>query len=202
MIRMIYEGKFPKGAKIFYKHREFDQSYYKMHLGPLLLNYDSDVYELSDIKNMSASKPMFIKPTSDLKAFPGMVIGRDGPETLAEALAKVNHDSSLSDSTRVLCAPLKQIEIEFRCVVIAGKLVDCCAYKDKDRVKWQAINETDRKACEIFFARCKDMYEPHANYVIDFARVDDQLKVIEYNCFNCSGLYRKKIFEALIAAEG
>jgi len=45
-----------------------------------------------------------------------------------------------------------------------------------------------------------DKWLPNRNVVMDLALVDNELKVIEFNCINCSGFYNhdvRKIFDAL-----
>jgi hypothetical protein len=85
----------------------------------------------------------------------------------------------------VLCEP-KNIQAEFRWFVVDGKVVSGSMYRCRNQLIKQRMTEPE----EFDEAqKMADKWLPAPCCVMDLALVDDELKVIEFNCINSSGFY-------------
>src|SRR5690349_15928072 len=87
LIKLWQNGLMPRSTKIFYHEPSFDQFNYSRLLPTyLLLNGEAIYTTLGRIKDsvLNYRKPMFIKPTRDLKAFAGVII--EGGQTPGEEI--------------------------------------------------------------------------------------------------------------------
>jgi len=200
LIKLWLSGHFPLNVKIFYDVERFDQRYYGPKLGKLLLNYDAKYSTLGKVGDITVSTPMFIKPTSDLKAFAGLIVERE--QTPREAIYSVQVDSSLTDNESILIAPLKDIEKEYRCFVVDDALVSASGYKVGSKVQYAATTPDETEQLQVFLHQVQRKYTPAQAYVVDFALLaNGEMKVIEYNCIHCAGMCavdRKLVFKALM----
>lgn len=130
----------------------------------------------------------FIRPTEDFKAFGGTVttaeqirIWKSSPDT---------KNFSFPDTTRVAISKWKEINSESRYFIVGGKVIDGSTYKINNQR--QTIHETDiNKLQEI--QRLADLWLPHETCVMDVADTPNGLKIVEFNCINCSGFYDHNI---------
>lgn len=200
LIKLWQKGLLPKSTKIFYDEPRFDQRSYKDALGRLLLNHRAVYSTLGEVKDIPVQTHTFIKPTRDLKAFAGIVVDRG--RTPGEEIFSRPQSSDLSDDEPILMAPLRNVVREYRNFVVGGKLIDSAVYKINDRVTYEVPTTEERRCIDDFFKEVQSRYEPLDTYVVDFAKmVSGDMTVIEYNCFNCAGMYcvdRRKIFKAVI----
>ena len=85
---------------------------------------------------------------------------------------------------------------------MGNAVIDICSYKSGKHVKWGVASQADRSEVAAFHSRVTAIYRPHHTYVIDIARlVSGGLKIVEYNCLNCAGMYvcdRRAIFAAVL----
>lgn len=199
IVKLWMQGLLPKSTKIFYDNIRFDQYYYAGFLPGRILNVGSNTF-LGAIKDRVYPDGCFVKPTKDLKAFPGLLIPPGG--TIAEELSKSQQSSDLTDEEIVLVAPIQIIQQEYRCFIVDGKFISGSTYKVASEVRWKPLTAAEEDELSDYFQIIKALYEPSKAYVIDFARMDNnELKVIEYNCINCAGMYcadRAKVFQALL----
>jgi hypothetical protein len=189
LVHLITNNLAPLNAKIWYNHERFDQAFYRSILKNELLNYDSVITTLDLIKDVPISKSSFIKPTSDLKAFPGSIVPAD--KTPGEIIFEMGHRSSnLSDTEQVLIAPLKKIIKEHRCFVINKTIVSSSRYYLNSSLSPAKTTPEELKALSEKLNEISKLYDPSEAYVVDFATLaDESIKVVEYNCINCSGSY-------------
>lgn len=162
-----------------------------------MLNGDGHVMNFMDplpIKDFM----FFARPTKDSKVFSGQVFTQESwNEYVADCIVnKVSEN--LTEHTKVLVAPLKQTQQEVRCWVVGGKVITASRYKLHNRVIYENY---DNESFYVDFAqKMVNVYQPADAFVIDVCLVDEQLKIVEINCFNCSGLYHanvQKMIEAL-----
>lgn len=155
------------------------------------------VTTLGAIKDARWKQSVFVKPTNDLKAFAGMVI--EAGETIAERLAQATQDSSLSDEQPVLWAPRQDIECEFRCYMHKTDLIASCRYRTGLKADHKLTTPEEHERLRDFVSW---VYAPARFYAVDVAMMPDgTLRVVEYNCINCSGRYeidRGKLFTAMM----
>ena len=199
LIRLWQRGLTPKSATVFYDEIRFDQRIHAEVLGEHLLNHQALYSTLGTERHTLMCKPMFVKPSNDLKAFPGMLVERG--QTISQALSQSTQDCSLSNEEPILVAPIRQIDREYRSFIVNGKVIDTCVYKRDGRIAWSPATLVEKSSIKAFADGMSALYTPYHSYVMDTARlVDGELTVIEYNCLNCSGKYacnRVAIFDAV-----
>lgn len=186
-----------------------------LHFDLEQFNYEASVKNRNDMLNgdgvittveaaitfmeLSQVKEWFVRPSLDLKHFAGQVI--EPKECAAWLRSAMECDSSGSykmdkDMKIVIAAPCN-IQAEWRWFVVDGVVVDGSMYRSHGQLIKQHETDPDVIAEAQTFA---DKWLPNQNVVMDLALVDDELKVIEFNCINCSGFYNHdipKIFKAL-----
>ena len=204
VIDLWQKGYLPREAVIWYDVEKFDQLFYSCYFPKeLLLNGGATYGKFGFMKDRPMSVASFVKPSKDLKAFAGMII--EEGRTITEEVFSRQVSSSFSencDDEIILVAPLKNIKKEYRNFVVDGKIVDSSIYKIGSKITYEVPTEEERKGIQTFFDTIKEYYEPHDSYVVDFALLEDgSWNLIEYNCFNCAGMYavdRRKVFAAVI----
>lgn len=202
LIRLWQQRKTPKGWRVYYDERKFDQRTW-MHAVPYAaLNNPSmaRLATLGAIKNDRWKTAVFVKPTDDLKAFAGMVV--EPGETIAERLAQTTQDSRLVDDQPVIWAPRQDIECEFRCWMHDDHLIEASRYRTGLRADHKAVTPEERAILQAVTSEIAEDFAPAMFYVVDIAFMPNgERRVVEYNCINCSGRYeadRGKIFNAII----
>lgn len=153
-----------------------------------MLNSDMVTMKASDVieflKDKPDDLPMFIRPAQDLKAFPGGVV--DVSEIRSWMKDYQSGNFIFQEDTEICLAPVKEILSETRWFVVGGKVIDGSVY----RLRGQRTVFSDNDANSLKLAQqLADKWLPHEVCVMDVAEVDGALKVIEFNCFNCSGFY-------------
>ena len=80
---------------------------------------------------------------------------------------------------------------------IDGKIVSGSAYRQNGIVGYNKI------VPDIVWDKAREyakLYKPADIFTIDLARLDDgSIRIIEYNCFNCSGVYLCDMVETFYA---
>ena len=200
LIRLWQRGLVPPNFKVFYDEQRFDQLQYATALDWLLLNGEASYHTLGSVKDIPVKEEIFIKPTRDLKAFAGIIV--EAGRTPGEEIFSRPQDSSLTDDEIVLIAPFRRISREYRNFVVGGKLIDSSIYKIGSKITYEVPSNEERKMLQSFFEVVASKYSPIDTYVVDFAMLENgEMTVIEYNCFNCAGMYsvdRRKVFKAVI----
>jgi len=202
IVRLWKAGHLPANAKIFYGcYDNFDQRFYSGKLRTLLLNFPAGYCRLGEIKERLFGGSAFVKPVNDLKAFAGIIVAEG--ERISDRLAAGTQDSSLTDNEPILVAPLRPIIREYRSFIVDGRVIDSCAYKFGGMVKWAAASQDEKAELLAYHEEVSEKYRPGRTYVMDTARLPSgELKVIEYNCLNCSGKYacdRAAIYRSVLA---
>lgn len=151
-----------------------------------MLNYDMIVGELQNV-NPTADR-FFFKPAEDTKAFNAEVTTLEEFNTFKSRViaAGTEEFSTVYPHTKVVISSVKNIEREFRFFVVWGKVITWSQYKIGDRVVYDS--NVDEYIID-YAQRMVDMYKPDHAFVIDIALTEGELKVIEVNSINSSGLY-------------
>lgn len=201
LIKLWRESKTPKGWRVFYDERRFDQRMWMEAISFAALNRPgmARVTELGAIKDVAWKEAVFVKPTNDLKAFAGMVV--EAGETISERLAQGTQDSSLSDTQSVIWAPRQDITCEFRCWMHDDYLIDASRYRTGPKADPRVVSADERAMLRDVTAYLAKVFMPAMFYVVDIAVLPNgKRRVVEYNCINCSGRYesdRAKLFKAI-----
>lgn len=192
LIKLSLKNKLPTNANIFYDCDKFDANHYVKWLKRHLLNTNAQYIKWGKIKNLIVDRPVFVKPSSDIKYFAGRVLEPSKSRTVEQQILDHQYiDSDITDN--IICMwttdIIDHIQNEYRVVVIDNKIWDICQYRENDQTIHRKIHDDTANYIMGYVECIQQIYSPHKHYVIDIARVGNTLKVIEYNCLNCSGLY-------------
>lgn len=168
---------------LFYDFDAFDQKVCGKLEFPLL-NSNADYLPLKDNLDTVFDTDKFIKPTRDLKAFDAGIL--KAGDTMANYIKNISRQRFYLEED-IVVAPIRTIWNEYRFFVVDGVVVSGSAYR---------VNTIPKESMEVpdrFFEKAQEyanMYAPHDIYTLDLAWCDDDsVSIIEYNCFNCSGVY-------------
>jgi hypothetical protein len=134
-----------------------------------------------------------------LKQFPGYVTTKVEALTFftAALLADNSKVTDLTEQTRIVVAKPKEILAKWRWFIVGGKVISGSMYRFKGAIH----QEEELDACVIAEAQwLADVWLPSQCCVMDTVLVGSDVKVVEFNCINCSGFYDSdvdKIFMAL-----
>jgi hypothetical protein len=168
---------------------QFNEDVLVEKLGPDYLNYDARVVPFKDVL---ASVPwyrniFFIKPNTDTKEFAGMVISRDKFEEWTNKMMDTGYlDENIFDKPMVISS-VKALGCEWRTIIVDGKVSDYSCVRQYQRV--MAEHWMPEAAIE-FAERAAYIHSPAPVFALDVAESVEGYKVIEYNAFNSSGLYK------------
>lgn len=178
---------------LFYDFINFDQKNYGLKNLPLL-NSESMYLPLKDNMDTVFNEDKFIKPTRDLKAFDAAIL--KAGKTMNDLLKTVSRQRFYMEED-IVVAPLKKMKNEYRFFVIDDVVVAGSAYR-VDGIAMVSEDVSD----EVWEAAHKyaKLYKPNDVYTMDLALLeDDTISIIEYNCFNCSGVYLCDLEKTYIA---
>lgn len=116
---------------------------------------------------------MFLRPVNDSKSFNA-------------GIYSFNELTELIFSEKLVASSIKQIEAEYRFVIIKGKIADSSSYKIGNRI------DITSQAPDEFYDFVKKLIEkwiPTENFVIDIASHEGKPKIIEVNNIHCSRFY-------------
>ena len=203
LAKMAYRGQLPENGIVFYDAEKFDQHYYSQILEDHLLNFGGRFWKWGDLKHQVLTRPAFVKPSSDLKYFAGGVF-----DPCDDSLERVIYNEKMVDidfTDDTMCLVnfnLVNIVAEYRAFVVNNSVLDICQYIVNGKVVPAELSQKDKDYICIYIESIQLMYEPHSHYVIDIAKLSNgQLRVMEYNCINCSGNYkidRKKLYQTML----
>ena len=189
-----YLAKLKQG--LFYNHDAFDQQTYRDYVPTL--NAVSDFLKAKYVPKRTFNEDKFIKPTNDLKSFTAGIL-KEGT-TIGEFIEE-NKCGVVDSSTTVLVSSVKVILNEARFIVLNGEIIASSMYRVNGVVT--SNGEIPEYVTEEA-AKIATQYQPAEVYTMDlcFNSFYDpsSVSVVEYNCFNCSGMYlagTTKMFEKL-----
>lgn len=183
-------------AGVFYYQEKFDQAVYsKLPIRKHLLNGDARIVKIRDWLYEEFPRDYFVKPTKDLKSFKGGVI--DAGYTLWQFVNDGVLDASFMPAVEagetMLIALPQQILREYRFFVVDGKVTAYSQYMDGYQVKYDSyvplwlVDQANKLA---------KLYQPARAFTMDLCITKDlEVKIVEYNCINCSGLYHADVAE-------
>lgn len=193
----------PHNWEVWYDSRLMDQYFARSILRYHMLNADSAVYMYKNVIDMTFPDDRFVKPTNDFKVFAGATL--PAGTSLRDYLETINHQEVDTDEN-ILVAPIHNLDREFRCFVVDNRVIDIGEYRSHAGIKAKLVDTPT-------YAAVKD-YVESIGIDIDVACVDvcevlnddgsfREYKIVESNCFHCSGMYkvdRARVFEALVNA--
>ena len=180
-----------------YSKLSFDQYFISNHfdISKNMLNQ-----EFSVLRNLifdgKFTRNVFLKPTGDLKDFKASVIckGQDVNLWFKENKSHKRYLSEIIDDVVIASPVINKPITEYRNIVYKGSVVSTSQYCVNGKLIKRAVNKNDFDAEVIeksnYFA---SLYQPSDLFVMDVASIETEsgleYKIIEYNCFSCSGLY-------------
>jgi hypothetical protein len=177
---------------LFYDYDAFDQAVYQK-LDLPLLNKGAIVISAEKAKYMTFSEPKFVKPSSDGKAFVGKILFPE--ETVEQLILGQMHNPKIWDET-ILIAPEKKVLKEWRFFVINGEVVTGSQYHENNELKvrefsYSNTDDVNALSCAKEYAK---LYQPAEIFTLDIClEGNNTWSIVEYNCFNCSGLYKNNL---------
>lgn len=178
---------------VFYNFHNFDQlNYSKLDLP--LLNDNPEVFLIGDNLDVSFNEDKFIKPSRDLKAFDGGIIKKG--QTINEFIKSKMYQPFYKEEFAIV-SDLKKIYSEYRFFVVNKEVITGSLYKEGDILKKSSIIPEDILIKAKEYAQ---LYQPHDVFTMDLAKTSEGIKIVEYNCWNCSGHYDcdlTKIYKAI-----
>lgn len=151
----------------------------------MFVSYES-LEDISEKLNFSVSEDSFIKSSSDLKFFPATKICRG--ENILDKITGMNFDlEKLTKGQSLLISSLKNIKSEYRFIFIGDDLVGKSSYIIEGNYNIEGIIPQRVIDAAKGFAK---IYHPSKIYTLDVCELEDgAIEIVEYNCWNTSGLY-------------
>ncbi|MFN3244336.1 MAG: ATP-grasp domain-containing protein [Planctomycetota bacterium] len=126
---------------------------------------------------------LFVRPDSPLKPFSGRVVRRD-----QVSLAALDHGFYFDDtSIAVILAPVRQVEREWRYVVVDGRVIAGSAYVAERRAP--SPDDPSGEPWRFAQAVASSLPAPEIAYVLDVCSADGQLWLVELNPLSGADLY-------------
>ncbi len=203
LMGMWQEGILPENWRIWYKESLMDQFFVRGVLRGHMLNQSSRIIKYKHAVGMEFSEDCFVKPSSDFKVFAGTML--PAGTTLRRYLETVTHEE-IDDSENILVAPVRSIDREFRCFVVDNRVVDISEYRSVAGIKAKTVDSLTRNLLSDYvhsLAVSIPLASVDVCEVLDNDGSVKDLKIVEINCFHCSGMYlvdRARVFEALVKA--
>ena len=169
-------------SAVYYDSMSFDQAYYSQ-LDLPLLNKEAFFLPIEYNKNKTFDKPYFLKPSKDLKTFiPGILTpGQSIQEFIENSQHLKDYEHELA-----LLSEVKEIHKEYRFFIVDKIVITGSQYKNGDRVEhYQYIPPNIMDIAKKY----AQLYQPHDIFTMDLAETPEGVKIVEYNCWNGSGLY-------------
>lgn len=193
--QLQYSEQYIKNLKngLFYNEKGFDQNYYGQ-LDLPLLNSTSQNLAIKEHLDTSFNTPVFIKPSRDQKAFNAGIL--EPGYTIKDFIFSQLHESFYLEEIAII-APVKSIFAEYRFFVVNQEVVTGSQYRNSHSL---FVSETIPENIQAAAKEYATLYQPHDIFTMDLADTPEGIKIIEYNCWNASGLYKTnipKIFNAV-----
>ena len=180
-----------------YSKTSFDQYFISNHfdVSKNMLNQEFAVLR-NLILDGKFTKNVFLKPTGDLKDFKASVIHKDQDVNLwfEENKSHKRFLSEIMDDVVIASPVINNPITEYRNIIYKGMVLSTSQYCVNGKLVKRAVGKDDFDAEVIeksnYFA---SLYQPSELFVMDVASIETEsgldYKIIEYNCFSCSGLY-------------
>lgn len=175
-----------------------DFEVYSKYYGIHMLNHDSIVMKVTDPLPTNL-KAFFARPTKDTKAFSGQLFMDYAWNDWVKDMIDSEVSKIFNAETKVLVAPLKTTQQEVRCWIVEGKVITASRYSIGGKVVLK--NYDDETFYTDFAQEMADIYCPAEAFVMDVCLSDDELKIVEINCINCSGFYHMNVDKLMKAIE-
>lgn len=130
------------------------------------------------------SEPVFIKPNENLKVFTGKVVEW---ETFDHFYKQEDECYTPTYDSLVIVSRAKNIDREWRLVIIDGKVITGSLYKEDRKTKLDV--NVPKEVINYAEVIAGDKWTPDSVYVMDICQRKENLNLLEIGAFNCAGLY-------------
>lgn len=188
--QLVFNSQYIENLKngVFYNEETFDQAYYgKLDLP--LLNSDASLYPIKDNLNLKFNTDVFIKPSKDLKAFTAGIL--PAGTSIVEYITAQSYQKIYLEELAII-APCKKIISEYRFFVVEGEVITGSMYRFADKVVTSPYIPENIMAAAKEYAK---LYQPHDVFTMDLAETTDGISIVEYNCWNASGVYQTDLMK-------
>jgi hypothetical protein len=183
---------------IFHGFDKFNYMFTALSYGSEMLNYDAE-YGIATDLHLPQHGLTWIRSNEGFNRIKGSVIHNQEWSNICEDHRIKGHFGGGIGSYLVWASP-KEILAEYRCFIVNGKPVTSSQYRKDGVVDYQNTDNYAELMC--YAQKMADLWSPCPTFVLDIAknRFGD-FKVLETNCFNCSGHYAadpEKIVRAIV----
>ncbi len=175
-----------------------DYLVYKEHYRENLLNYDSQIFDVSDKFSWNFDEKKFIRPTQDTKSFTGKVFGEKEWEEFIENQLHNYKSDIFNEKTLIQVSTVKEIYKEIRFWVVDGKVITGSQYRLGNQTIYDEYFEDE---AEEFAQSMVDKFQLAKAFVIDVCLTDHGWRVVECGCINCAGFYKADLQKVICALE-
>jgi hypothetical protein len=181
-------GRWTPGT--FFDETVFRFLNYLERFGERMLNADADILPLAEVagRNWTGTEQLFIRSDNDLKEIPGCVWSARDFGAFSRKLLE-SGDPGVGE-TRIVIAPKKRIEYEWRMFIVDGMASTASQYRFWGDLELSP--NVPRRVIEFAEATAA-LWSPAPVFVMDIASVGESLFVLEVNAFNSSGFYRADV---------
>lgn len=164
-----------------------------------MLNDIGTVGTIADIE-YPIMENYFVRPTEDTKAISGTVMSHLEFEIWLSTIQLMEEEEfvPLHKNTEIVVSPVKEIYAEYRMFIVDCTVVAGSRYKMGNRVIGHPLVDQDVKD---FAWKMAWAWQPADAYVMDIARTEDGLKVIEVNNINSAGFYEADVYNIIDSIE-
>lgn len=176
--RRLANNPWTPGAYLRLEHLRF--STFASHYSGLLLSDDFLILPFAEAVRRRLTG--FWRPNESTKSFTGLVITPDNFDHEVNTLRQVSH---VQPEELVVVASPKEIEAEYRYIIVDGEVVGYSSYSWTE----DPTPETDAKAFVLASDIARMPWQPDRVYVCDIAKTPNGPKLIEFNGFSTAGIY-------------
>lgn len=179
-----------------YNEINFDQNFIST-LDLPLLNKDSLFLNMNDNSSLYASfsQDMFIKPSNDQKAFVATIL--PAGQTIKVFLEVVGCPIERLKNETLLVSKVKHLKGEYRFICIEDTIAEGSKYLEEGKLDVEGLIPDNIKSAANEYV---SLFKPANIFAMDLVETDSGISIVEYNCWNCSGLYnidRKSLFNKI-----
>lgn len=169
---------------------------YYPHLKSWLLNAEGHILPLAELFSPDVNNPrlpvdlhgserLFIRPNSPLKPFAG---GLYSLKELTDLDSFMKRHYLEDPNMRVVVAPEKSIEAEWRVIIAQGQILCASQYRQFGKPYYQT--GMPERVQQVAEAVARQQWQPDPIWVLDLCCSDALAYVLEINFLSCSALYR------------
>lgn len=193
VVRRVFEAKkwYPG---VYFDPENFTVTAYKQNYGDAFLNSDCRFVTLGEFMNEGhdGKENFFIRPVKDLKEFTGLIVEY---KDIAEWKFETDSRDYATPKTEIIVSKPQEIYKEWRLVVIDNKVCSGSQYVEDGHLK---EDPTLPDKVVSFTEELAEMWSPARVFALDICELKNgDIKLLECNCFNCSGLYAANTYKII-----